>query len=311
MNDLVPTNNAMMSFIDRAVRDPTFSVDKMERLLMLQQDLMKDNARHEFNLAMSAVQAQLQTVVRDRDNPHTRSRYATLQALDASARPVYTEHGFSVRFGTAAAPWEGWVRVTCELSHVGGYSEQHYLDGPLDAAGSQGKSNKTGIQAIGSTVSYLRRYLLMLVLNLVTADDADDDGEATRRDRQADVYSRRDQINAETPLRAAAAPMPRGDRVTEPTTEPAERTDAAWQTWLDKLRAACAVLQHRTEVVEVAERRSVADALATSPAWVRSEISAILAENYKRFGAEPEAAAPEWPGDDEVAIAGAEKVASG
>ena len=204
MNDMVPTNTAMMSFIDRAVRDPTFSVDKMERLLTLQQDLMKESARHDFNVAMSAVQAELQTVTRDRDNPHTRSRYATMQALDASARPIYTQHGFSVRFGTAAAPWEGWVRVTCELSHIGGYSEQHHLDGPLDVTGSQGKSNKTGIQAIGSTVSYLRRYLLMLVLNLVTADEADDDGEASRttaRDRQAErAYGTREEINRDVPM---------------------------------------------------------------------------------------------------------------
>jgi hypothetical protein len=122
--------------------------------------------------------------------------------------------------------------------------------------------------------------------------------------------SERDRINESVPLRAATAPMPRGERVTE-AAEPAERTDAAWQTWLDKLRAACAVLQHRSEVVEVAERRSVADALATSPGWVKSEISAILAENYRRFGAEPEPTAPEWPGDDEVAIAGEEKVGAG
>jgi hypothetical protein len=131
------------------------------------------------------------------------------------------------------------------------------------------------------------------------------------KDEEPPVSDARAAINRDVPLRAAAAPMPRGDRVTEAPTEPTERTDAAWQTWLDKLRAACAVLQHRTEVVEVAERRSVADALATAPAWVRSEISAILAENYKRFGAEPEAAAPEWPGDDEVAVIGEEKVMAG
>lgn len=196
----------LMHFIERAARDETFNIDKFRELLLMQREAEQQAARHDFNIAMAAVQAELQTVTRDRDNPHTRSRYATMQALDASARPIYTQHGFSVRFGTAAAPWEGWVRVTCELSHIGGYSEQHHLDGPLDVTGSQGKSNKTGIQAIGSTVSYLRRYLLMLVLNLVTADEADDDGEASRttaRDRQAErAYgsSARDDINRDVPM---------------------------------------------------------------------------------------------------------------
>jgi hypothetical protein len=199
--------STLMSFIERASRDETFSLDKFRELILMQREAEQIGARHEFNAAMAAVQSELQTITRDRENTHTRSRYATLQTIDASARPVYTRHGFSVRFGTAAAPWEGWVRVTCELAHVGGYSEQHHLDGPLDAAGSGGKTNKTGIQAIGSTISYLRRYLLLLVLNLVTVDDDDDDGEASRRDRQAErAYppaNRREEINRDIPMDAA------------------------------------------------------------------------------------------------------------
>ena len=60
-------------------------------------------------------------------------------------------------------------------------------------------------------------------------------------------------------------------------------------------------------MVQVAERPSVADALATGPEWVRDEVSAILAENYKRFAAEE----PEGELPDEVRIVGEEKVAAG
>jgi hypothetical protein len=125
----------------------------------------------------------------------------------------------------------------------------------------------------------------------------------------------REALNSEVPLRAAAAPMPRGARVAErapayegaPAKPSPERTDAQWRVWLDKLRAACEVLYHRSEVVEVAERPSVADALANGPEWVRREISAILAENYKRFPAEDE------PADDlpEVEIKGEANVMAG
>jgi hypothetical protein len=312
MSDVIERPNAMQSFIERASRDDSFNLDKFRELLVMQREENQLRARHEFNAAMAAVQSELQTIVRDRENTHTRSRYATLQTIDAAARPVYTRHGFSVRFGTAAAPWEGWVRVTCELAHVGGYSEQHHLDGPLDAAGSQGKSNKTAIQAIGSTISYLRRYLLLLVLNLVTVDDDDDDGEASRRQ----PTNRREEINHDVPMRAAATSMPRAERVVDPTVydapakPTAERTDEAWRLWLTKLRDACAVLYHRQEVVEVGERASVGDAMATGPEWVRREISGILAENYKRFSEEPEAdLSDEALGD--VEIAGAEKLAAG
>jgi hypothetical protein len=200
--------NTMQSFIERAARDETFNLDKFRELLVMQREENQLRARHEFNVAMARVQAQLQSISRDRSNPATRSKYATLQAIDAAARPVYTEHGFSVRFGTGTAPWEGWVRVTCELAHVGGYSEQHHLDGPLDVSGAQGKTNKTGIQAIGSTVSYLRRYLMLLVLNLVTVDDDDDDGEAARRDRQAErTYGTREAVNRDVPMDRPTAPQ--------------------------------------------------------------------------------------------------------
>jgi hypothetical protein len=116
-----------------------------------------------------------------------------------------------------------------------------------------------------------------MVFNIVQADivGEDDDGEAAR---------------------PAAADMPRPPRVTEPKSAyrqgdfrradmaaKGEHSDGEWRAWLDKLRDACATLYHRSEVVQVAERPSVADALATGPEWVRDEVSAILAENYKRL----------------------------
>jgi recombination protein RecT len=107
------------------------------------------------------------------------------------------------------------------------------------------------------------------------------------------------------PLRAAASPMPKAPRVAEKA-PPAARTDEQWRVWIDKLRAACAVLYRRSEVVEIGDRPSVGDAIANGPAWVQREVSAILAENYKRF--------PEEPGDeplDDLEIVGEEKLAAG
>ena len=119
-------------------------------------------------------------------------------------------------------------------------------------------------------------------------------------------------INDEVPLKAAAAAAPRGERKVDPAvyeaapkSTPPERTDEQWRAWLDKLKAACAVLRRRSEVVEVADRRSVGDAMADGPPWVRSEISAILAENYARFPDEPEEDAD--PDTGEIRIKGEEK----
>ena len=297
MSEVVTTSNnsVLASFIERAARDPEFDVQKFGELLRMQRDVENDQARKSFNRAMASAQAEMLPVVRDAKNSHLNNRYAKLETIDAAIRPIYTRWGFSVRYGSAPSPHEGWLRITCTVAHDDGYFEENYLDAPVSLTGSQGgRMAVTPVQAIGSTVTYLRRYLLGMVWNTVLADD-DDDGEATRR--------------------AAAAPMPRGARVAErapayegaPAKPSPERTDAQWRVWLDKLRDACATLYHRNEVVQVAERPSVADALGNGPEWVRREISAILAENYKRF-AEAEPTEEEL---GEVEIAGEEKLAAG
>jgi len=124
--------------------------------------------------------------------------------------------------------------------------------------------------------------------------------------------SRRAEINTEVPIRAAAAAMPRAERVTEKQAAqyeaPPERTEAQWQAWLEKLRSAAAVLYRRQEVVELAERGTVGDALQHGPPFVRKEISAILAENYARFADEEPEPADDLP---EVKIHGEDKVAAG
>jgi hypothetical protein len=141
--------------------------------------------------------------------------------------------------------------------------------------------------------------------------------EAEHNGPTLEATPEREAINAEVPIRAAAAPMPRGARVAErapayegvPTSKPSgERTDAQWRVWLDKMRAAGDVLYRRQEFVEMANRASIGDATANGPPWVRAEISAYLAEGYARFPAEDETTEEEL---GEVEIEGESKVMAG
>ena len=231
---------------------------------------------------MADAQSEMLPVVRDAKNSHLGNKYAKLETIDAAMRPIYTRHGFSVRFGSAPAPTEGYIRITCTVAHAGGYFEENYLDAPIANLGSQGgRTATTGVQAVGSAVTYLRRYLLGMVFNIVLADE-DDDGEGMRR---------------AAPMQRAAAATPRAPRKADPVVydaapdlrweippaEKPQRTDEQWRVWIDKLRAACAVLLHRQEVVEIGDKQSVGDAIATAPDWARREISAILAENFARL----------------------------
>ena len=63
--------------------------------------------------------------------------------------------------------------VRCKVRHESGFAEVHDFNIPIDAAGSQGKVNKTHTQAYGSTFTYGRRYATCGVFNIATKDDAD------------------------------------------------------------------------------------------------------------------------------------------
>jgi hypothetical protein len=216
-------NTALMSFIERAANNPEFDVAKFGELLRLQRDVGHDQARRAFNAAMADAQSEMLPVVRDAKNSHLGNRYAKLETIDAAMRPIYTRHGFSVRFGSAPSPREGDIRIICTVAHAGGYFEENHLDAPLGATGSQGgRTATTPVQAVGSAVTYLRRYLLTMVFNIVLADD-DDDGEGARR--------------------AAAAPTPRGERKVEEAPRPRTRKD-----FLDGLEIALRDAQTAEEV---------------------------------------------------------------
>jgi hypothetical protein len=168
----------------------------------------------------------------------------------------------------------------CTVAHSGGYEEPPIaLDSPLDVAGSQGKTNKTGIQAVGSSVSYLRRYLLTMAFNIVLADD-DDDGEAQRgtagngRDRQA-ARGYPPQGGSSAPSGAAADPLE-------------ERHGDTWLKNLDRLLDAASTLD---EVNRIGGHPRVLAALNEAPTLIRSQIRDTLAAAYARL-------APTGAGED-------------
>jgi hypothetical protein len=300
MNDIAPApNGALLSFIERAAKDDTFDVAKFETLLRVRRDEAHDHARRVFNAAMAACQSEMEPVLRASVNPSVCSKYAKLEAIDQQMRPIYTRHGFSVRFGSAPPPQPGWMRITCTVAHESGYFEENYLDSPVSLQGSQGgRIAMTPVQAVGSVVTYLRRYLLGMVFNIVQADVVgdDNDGEGIR----------------EEPIRAAALRRPRAERIAEKAKvydtpapmalELLDETDA--RQWLLNLEILLANAQSQDEVVEISAHSTVGNATANAPGSIKARISELLTKSYGRF-AEPSDDLPD------VEIEGADKVAAG
>lgn len=175
-----PYRDSMVAMIERVVMDPSIPIDRLKEMLSMKERL-EDRAREDderqakkaYFAAMSKCQTDLPVVIKKKKNTHTNSKYADLAAIEEQAMPVIHKHGFGVSFQPDGYNEKGELQIRWEISHDAGHSRCGIAGIPVDGAGSQGKVNKTGTQAFGSTATYGRRYLLCMLFNISTGDDQD------------------------------------------------------------------------------------------------------------------------------------------
>lgn len=174
------SNAPMILMIERIAMDPNIPLERLEKMLDMK-ERMEDRAREDedrqakkaYFAAMSLCQSELPVVTKTKRNDHTRSSYADLAAIEEQAMPTIHKHGFAVSFQPDGYNNKGELRIVWEISHAEGHSRTGVGEIPVDGAGAQGKVNKTGTQAFGSTATYGRRYLLCMLFNISTGDDMD------------------------------------------------------------------------------------------------------------------------------------------
>lgn len=164
---------AIIQVIERAAMNPAVDMDKMERLLEMQERIMGRDAERLFNEALNRAQAELGPVAADAANPSTKSRYASYVALDRAIRPVYGRHGFSLSFDTGEGAAPDHIRVACYVAHSAGHSRTYHIDMPADGKGAKGGDVMTKTHATGAAMSYGQRYLLKLIFNIAVGEDRD------------------------------------------------------------------------------------------------------------------------------------------
>ncbi len=166
---------AVIALIERAARDPSIDIDKMERLIAMRSQMEAKASERAFDGAMTTAQAAMVSVKPDSNNSQTRSEYASYSALDRSLRPVYTAHGFALSFDQGDGAPEAHVRVRCRVSHTGGHSREYHIDMAADGKGAKGGDVMTKTHATGAAMTYGMRYLLKMIFNVAIGED-DTDG---------------------------------------------------------------------------------------------------------------------------------------
>ena len=169
------TATTPMDLLNRAI-ERGCDADQLDKLVGMMERLEKNRAEVAFNAAMNAAQKEMPAVVKNDNNPHTKSRFANLEGVQHVVKPIYAKHGFALSFSEKPATREGWLHINCEVGHVGGCTRHYSLEVPPDGTGAKGgTSSMNAVQGIGSSVSYARRYLLLQIFNITVANE-DNDG---------------------------------------------------------------------------------------------------------------------------------------
>lgn len=182
-NELRTVNNtevaqqdmSMASRIVELASMPDFDVAKLDKLMDLQEREMNRLAKIAFNKDFTAMQSEITTVTKSKQGHNY--KYATLEDIVDIVRPTLEKHGFAVSFGVNTT---ADIIVTCTLMHKEGHSIETTMQLPADKTGS-----KNAVQAIGSSVSYAKRYTLSSLLNIATRDD--DDAQAAMQQDQRTI----------------------------------------------------------------------------------------------------------------------------
>jgi len=190
----VHTPSTVLALIERVTLDPCAGVEKLDRLAAIYERLEAKEAELAFNAAKGRILKKLagikivknRPVLSESDNGKPQKgiveafKYAPLEEIDKHLRPLLAEEEMDLSY--SAEPCEGGgILVRGRLKHLpSGHYEDSFMPAPLDTTG--GKSN---VQAVGSTNSFLRRYVACNIFNIVVVGDDDDGNGGTIDEAQA------------------------------------------------------------------------------------------------------------------------------
>lgn len=169
-----------VDMFERLARDPNVPVEKLERLIALQERVLAREAKMAFDEAFAAMQAELPVVPRTRKGD--KWMYAPFEEIIPLVRPILQKHGFSLSYETQWPEGTKDILIVGHLTHRQGHERTTEFRAEADKSGS-----KNAVQAQGSTVQYGRRYTTLDLLGLATGDD--DDGKGSEKAGKPDVVA--------------------------------------------------------------------------------------------------------------------------
>jgi len=162
----------------RVALDSNADLDRLERLMRLQQEWEANEARKAYVAAIAQFKKNPPTILKEKRVHFETSRgktsymHATLGDVTQPIIEGLAAVGISHRWDVEQ-PDGGMISVRCILTHEQGHSES-----VLMRAGRDDSGGKNAIQQVASTITYLERYTLLSITGLATHDMPDNDGRS-------------------------------------------------------------------------------------------------------------------------------------
>lgn len=182
-NQLAAQEQSPTNLIALAIQQGA-DVEKLEKLMALQERWEAKEARKSFFTALSDFQRDCPVITKNKSAAFSSGgskvgyKFATLDHIIAIVKEPLAKHGLSYRFEFKDEA--GAISVTCVLTHLHGHSERTPMTAQADTSGA-----KNGIQARGSTLTYLQRYTLSGSLGISSADE-DVDGKQPDKEKHTE-----------------------------------------------------------------------------------------------------------------------------
>jgi hypothetical protein len=146
---------------------------------------MQSNEIGELLSALCKAQAVMQGAIEDSANPYFKSKYADLTSVWEACRGPLTKNGLSVV--QTIQVFNGSNCLVSLLGHTSGQWIKSII--PI-------KPNKDDIQALGSAITYCRRYTLSALVGVAPVDD---DGEGAMSRKRTDYIPKEEEIMLNLP----------------------------------------------------------------------------------------------------------------
>ncbi len=164
----------VLAVISTLAANPNVDPNVVAKYLELYERLDARRCEQAYKEALARLQAKLPQITRDGVidmGTKGRIKYAKLENIDITIRPMLAEEGFSFSFGSDSADGKLY-NISGKLSHREGHSEEFHIHLPIVLG-----PGRNAVQAVAWTLTYARRQLIKMALNVVEKDEDVDGGD--------------------------------------------------------------------------------------------------------------------------------------